>query len=69
MQNPLMWITSALNALRTNVYAMILIGAGAWLSVRGHDHEGAGLIGGGLSILRASPDEKKEVPNEPIPKL
>ena len=61
-------IVNGLNALQTNVLAMLLIAAGAYLEVKGFDKSGGGLMGGGLAILRATPASTpftKETQNVP----
>lgn len=53
-------IVDGINAIRTNVWAICMIGAGTLLTIKGHATEGGSLVTGAFALLKASPDEKPD---------
>jgi hypothetical protein len=65
MYNPLLWITEALNSLRSNVWAAGLIGVGAVLVLHGHGDVGGSLVTGGFAILRSEGNQTAQIQPQP----
>lgn len=50
-------VVDGLNAVRSNVWSVMLIGAGLILILKGHPQEGGSLITGAFAVFRSSKDE------------
>jgi hypothetical protein len=59
----------ALNDIRSNVWAVILIGVGISLVLHGHPQEGGSLITGAFAVFRSSNTDTAPIPpNADMPK-
>jgi hypothetical protein len=64
--NPLPAIVNALNGLRSNVWAVVLIMVGISLVLHGHPQEGGSLITGSFAIFRTSVEPtSSQAPQDP----
>ncbi len=64
--NPLQWVADALNSLKANVWAMGLIAAGVFLTLKGQPSLGSMLTSAGLAVFNGS--TKQESMPSVIPK-
>lgn len=63
MCNPFMWLVTALNAVTSNVWSIVLICAGSLLTLHGHSDVGGSLITGGFAILRGKDSTPSPTPS------
>lgn len=57
----------AINSLHSNYLMLLVLGAGVWLTVHGHEAVGSNLIIGSFAILKTSatpPSTVPQIPNE-----
>jgi len=66
MRNIFIYPVEALNALRTNVWAVCLIAVGCVLTLHGHADVGGSLATGGFALLR-SEASSPQTPNTSVP--
>ena len=58
-----MYLVNALNALRSNVWCVMILGLGVVLTLRGHEQIGSNLILGAFAVIRGD----SQSPNVPTP--
>lgn len=65
LRNIFIYPVEALNAIKTNVWAVVLIGVGSALTLHGHSDIGSSLATGGFAILRS--ESATGAPPNPTP--
>ena len=57
-------IANAFNAVRSNVWSVVLVFVGIYLVVHGHPQEGSGLITGAFAVFRSG-SGNTDTPTQP----